>query len=282
MAETLQDIINKRLKQNPDAAALGAVPGQTEQIQQVMGAKTGKAPVQTSAPAASSLAEQQTVQQGQDQLGQIAQAGQIKAEQQQAQSAAQEQGFALDVQALNQKKDIFRQAAGRNMEQLAADHARSLESMDFAKQKSSAEQAGFLSRLANDKYIDALTTNATKARLDKDIDFRAKIQESAMNSEMVAMGNDYKFKALLDADERKFNEQLARMDISSAMKLLSSGLSQESQRQMYTGLGNMISTGTQAWAQHKPSPEPADTGVYAESSTGSSGNLGTGSVTDKY
>lgn len=248
MALTLADIIRKRLG---TAEAPAATPDATQQTAQVLGAKMGKQVSPPTGPAQTNIAEQQTAQVGQQQLQQIAGEGQLKSEQQTQQGLEQQQSFDIARQEMDQKRTALAQQARQQMGRLEQEHQQALGQLDVNRQKSAVEQAGFLSRLSNDKYITALQSAAEKQRLTNGAAIKQKLMQDAFSDELSMMKDNTAFQRVLDSDQRTFEKHLAEMDINSALAILNANLSASSQAMMAQGFGNVVSAGIEGWAKYK-------------------------------
>lgn len=267
MADTLQDVIRKRLTQQPTLAEYGAVPGQTQQLQSVLQAKAGKAVTPSTAPAPSAIAEQAALSLGEKQMKQVQQAGEMKAAQQELQAAEQEQSKGLQFQELEQKKQAFRQEAQRNLENIYAEAGRAEKELDLNKYKSSLEQAGFYERLRNDKYLTNLQMEGDKQRLNTELGFkRALLQDSLIDAQNL-MGDQMAHQVLFNQNARQFDEELAKMDLNTASAILASKISAANQQAIFGGIEMMVQGGAKAYSQYTPtsktSPQIAEKSSYS-------------------
>lgn len=237
------DAVQNRLKKTTPAQDLGL--GATEQVQNIQRASTGKAagPV---GPRASALGERQAAVQSQQALGQIAQQGRLQGLQQQQTAEAQEQAAGIASRQLEQKRQFVRDDANKKMEGLRADYSRALEEGDFARAQAAAEQASFLTRLGNEKYINELQMEGKRARLDNEVDFKKAFKEQQYADTMDLLEDNIEFKKLMAADDREFEEQLAQISAADALKILNARIEAGMKQQMYSGIGSMISGGLAA------------------------------------
>lgn len=245
MATTLADIIKRRL-----GTAEAPVPAAdaTQQQAQVLGAKAGKAAPVAEGVQQTNIGEQQQAQVNQQQLGQIAEEGRIKGAEQEQQGLEQKQSYALAGRELDQKRAQVQQSAQRNFSQIEKEHQMAGNSLDFEKQKALAEQAGFVARLNNEKYVTALQNVAERQRLDSAAAIKDKLVKDAFSDEMAATRNASSFSRILDEGEREWQQRLGEMDINTALQIMNTKLSEESQRMMWQGIGNIGGAAISNWA----------------------------------
>lgn len=259
MAKTLMEVVQQRLRQ-PEPGQTGLGAGQ--QVQQIQRAKTGKA-LQQVGPRASALGERQAAQLGQQALGQIAQQGQLQGLQQQQQAEEQAQAAQIQQSQLAEQREAFREQADKQLGTIEANFRRAQQEGDVREQLASAEQASRLARLDNDKYITQLQQEGARARLDDANEFRTQIQQSQYDNMLQWLDEDLDFRSLLAADQREFEEQLAKMDIQTAMNIMNAQIAAGAQRAMYSGMGSVASGAIRAGAEYLGSRDN-DTDDYAE------------------
>lgn len=241
--------------------------GQTQAIQRLATAKTGKA---VEGPRLSSQQEK------------LAQAQAIPAleEQQEREEMAfrglEEQSFEIKQQAEQNAARMTQQAlsVSQQMQQEAANLINNFQKdttqLELAKNKARIEQLGFNLRLSDQQYIDKLKAAGRKARLDNEIRFQEALTRTIFEDEMELFNNDLQFRSLLNANEREFEKELANIDIETALKLAATDAETQSSRMMWSGIAQMGAAGIEAWAGMDDAPEPTnedspwDTGFSVE------------------
>lgn len=271
-------VIQDRLSEKPDQGALGAGPqDQGAQIQKLLQAKKGKQ-VSGTGPRASSLAEQQAVTQTGQALGQIQQAGQIKGLQQQQQAEAQDQAADIQADRLQLARDRFKQESANKIENVLADFNRAKQEQNFKETAAAAEQAGILGRLSADKYVNELQLEGSRARLDDQLSFKEQMQKVIYDDMQDLYKDNLQFQTLMNADQREFNEEIAQMDIETAMRIVEQDIKAAQQTAMYSGISEMVSGGLSA--AYKVSSDSKGTSADTESSTSDSFAESTGTVSE--
>lgn len=233
----------------PALAPTAPPGGQTEVLRRAQQAATGKGETGLAAPVASELertavmAEQQKTQDAQQQA--LSTASQVK------RAATQLEKDTLDgldqlteqqasqVQQYRQKALSILDNLGRNKQQLS-----------FAKQKSAVEQAGFLTRLSNKKYVDELQMAGRRQRLDNAAAFKSAVLENTFKEQEDLLRSDLSFRRALGADQREFTKYIASMTLDTALALATGQLQTQSQAGMYSGLSTLASTATDAYAKN--------------------------------
>ena len=248
MAKTLMEAIQKRLKTTPGKQDLGL--GATQQVQDIQRAKTGKAVGGETGPRTSALGEKQQAQLSQQALGQVAGQGQLQGLQQQQQGEAQQQAFDIAGRQLQERRMGMKERADREISTLQADYNRAVEEGDFQRAQASAEQASFLARLSNDKYINELQMEGARRRLDDNISFKKAFQEAQYSDMQDFLEDDLAFKTLMDADQRDFKEMISQMSVEDAMNIMNAQMAAGQQKQKWEGISKIASGGIAAWEKY--------------------------------
>jgi hypothetical protein len=209
------------------------VGGYTNQLQQLIQAKTGKAPVATTGPRRTNLLEQQAAAMGRAEttqlLGeaQLAQAGQqqqMNIQQQQAQQQAQQM-----EQGVQEKKAALRAKA----DELYANVKTSYAEMDTSRKVAAFEQLGFMYSLSNDKYIDRLNTEATKRRLENKIQEELALKAAVFSEQLDLLKSNLQFKRMIDLQEDRMLQALNAMDIEMAIQIAAADTAAEARKANY-------------------------------------------------
>jgi hypothetical protein len=240
-------------------SALATPGGQTEQLRRAAVASTGKAETGLAAPVQSEL--ERTAVAAEAVKTQDAQAQATRTAEQVTRAATQLEKDTLDgldqlteqqasqVQQYRQKAVSILDSLNRNRQQLS-----------FAKQKSAVEQAGFLSRLSNKKYVDELHTAGKRQRLDEMSNFKNAVLESTFKDMEDLMQSDLAFRRAMGADAREFAKYMATMDLDTALAVATGQLQSQASAGQYSGLSAAVGAGTRAYQQGAFSSTPAPQG----------------------
>jgi hypothetical protein len=91
--------------------------------------------------------------------------------------------------------------------------------IDLTKDRAQAEQVGFMLRLSSEQYVERLKIEGSKARLNDRINFTEALQRAMFDEERKLLDENLRFKRLIGATERDFKEQVAEIDIESALAI---------------------------------------------------------------
>jgi hypothetical protein len=223
-------------------AGLGTALDQTSAIQQVSRASTGKLMGPETGPARSRqavLATTDTIQQAQQSLidkaqmqtiGQMQKMEAIQADEDFKNNLMTEEQLNTREKMLGIKKDILTEFTNK---------ARTL---DLSKDRARLEQLGFVSRLANDKYLNELQNQARIANLSDEATFQEELIRTTFAQEEGLFRSSMEFRALIQADAREFQEQLASIsrDFAEEMAAAENQRFRESIR--WAGISSLIAT----------------------------------------
>lgn len=267
MAETFLQQIQRNMGA-PAPQSLTAPLGAQADAAAVNRATAGKAGGQSSGPSrsnqqAAGLVDQ--VQQGSESIQRDAQIQQLTITQQ-AQAQAKQAAFQdklLSEQELNQREKFI-----TTQEQILGEYVKGARTLDLNKDKSRLEQLGFGMRLGSEKYITQLQQEAHKARLSDALRFDEELKRTIFADEEELFRNDLQFRALMNSRGRDLQEQLASIDIDTAIALAAADNKAVNQRSMWDGIGTAVSAGAGPLAgAFSPSTTP-EPGMVAESTTG--------------
>lgn len=208
------------IKQNREQLAGQQAPmtDQTQKIQTLMRAKSGKA-IGSGEAAASSLGEQSAVQQTQDQLGQLGQNLQI---QQKADETAQK---AQDQQTQQARSDITQATRFNTVQnqmkanQILNDLSQQKGELDLDKDRARLEQASFILAMGDKQYTDELQQIGQRRRLDNEADFNQEMQQLAFGNNLDLLKSKLASGDILAASDREFNKAMSKLSIEDAIKI---------------------------------------------------------------
>lgn len=191
---------------------------ETSKLQQLLRAKSGKAlDTGSSGLGASSLGEQAAVSQANQQLSQqILPQQALQSQQQQQQARGATQQFGLQSQQIAQGQQFDNQKNQLQIDSVLKDLERNKGQVDLAKDKSQLDQVAQTLRLQNQQYVDNLTREGSRARLDNDVGFKEAFQSAVFKDASGALKDKQAQAAILSANERDFNKQLNEMGMSTA------------------------------------------------------------------
>lgn len=266
----LLDMVKKNLGQPAQAPELGA----QEQLRTLAQASTGKASTGlSSTPKASNLGEQMAAQQTQvqsriqaiqqqDIAAQLGQAEQVQKQQQQMQQ-----------RQLSQQEIQMKTQAYQRLGSILDNFEQNKERLTLGQEKASVEQAGFLLRLSNDKYIDKLRIEGRKNRLNTQLAMKEALLQATMIEERALLENDLSFKRLMNAQRREFREELANIDLDRWMEMIEMDASAANAAMKAQALGGIVSTAAGAGSQYlaKNSSTTTTASVRSEETEGNDG-----------
>ncbi len=219
--------------------APGQITGQTEALQKISQAASGKAVPGTglgAGPARSAQAELAVVDQvkrGQQELAKQNQMDQI-AVAQQVRNLQQEEEFKnkqLSEDQLN-TRDKFLDLQQR----ILSEYTTGQRQLDLNKDKAKMEQLGFSMRLANESYINELQNQAARANLADELQFEEELYRTIFAEEEELFRDDLDFRALLAADDRQFRDEIAQIDINAALRIAEADNRAVSEKMGWEGL----------------------------------------------
>lgn len=239
MPQTLADIIRQQ-KQQLGATGPG---GNTQQVQQVLGAKTtGKAlGGASSAPATSTVGEQVAQQQGQEALTQ--QAGQVAMQEQgqQQQAANQATQVAEQKAGLAQKRQLGDLEARVKMGSILGDLRRERAQLGVAKDKVKIEQASQYLAMQDKKYLANLDRGAREMQLDNEQRFEEALTKDIFGANADLLKSKLGTDSLLKANDRQFEKQLAGMKWLDAAKIAREEMRSAMRKQKWQAASTMTS-----------------------------------------
>jgi len=242
--------IQQSLAQKAQPTPATGILGQTEQIEKLSRAASGKAVTGGVGPSRSRQAEKQVASQVMQ--GQRALQEQIQAEAigQAQQTKAFEEKAAFENKLLSQEKLDMQDRFIVKQQEILSSFIRSGREFDLKKDKARAEQLGFMMRLNTDYYLTDLEDEASRAMLHDQMSFEEELARTMFNEELALFNDDLDFRAMIAADEREFELDVANINIDFALRMGESSAYQASQQMMWTGIGTAIEGGIGAYAKY--------------------------------
>lgn len=264
------------IRQNNPALQQQGVTDESQKLQGLLRAKSGKA-VEGGGVASSNLGEQQAVTQANTQMqNQVAPQVAIANQGQQQQQQAQGQQETQQVQAVEQQRKFDTVENKMKTNQLMNDFQRNSGRVDLARDKSSLEQLGFQVRLQNKQYTDQLQREGNMRRLSDQNQFNQQLSQTILGDQQSLLEKQLGNKSVLDASDRDFKQAMAKMDVGAAYDMFKTEQAAAKQRAMWSGIGSVVTTGVGAYGA---SQKPAAGGVAAPAGGGEPvGDISTGSA----
>ena len=223
--------------------------GQTQAVQRLATAKTGKA---AEGPVLSSQQEKLAAAQGIAALGQ-----QVGAEQQQFRELEEQENLLKQraeqtaAKTTEQALNVSQQMQQR-VTKLLDSFQKDVGQLNLQRNKAKLEQLGFNLRLSNQQYVDKLKAHGRKARLDSQLSFAEAAAQAVFADEMELFQNDLSFRSLLKASDREFEKELANIDIQTALQIAAADRDAANQRLMWEGVGGLTQSGIDIYSAYKP------------------------------
>ena len=248
MATTLLESLQNKMKNQskPEQAS----PGQTQAVQRLQRAASGKA-VGSRGPAVSSLGEKMARTQADQAIGQIQQKGQLQEQQQLQQQADQTQAAEQQRAGIQQSREQAKQAAAQQMAELEQNLEQGRDKADFQEYAAYLEQMGFLARLSNDQYITQLQQQGKLNRLDNELSFKEALVEESLDFASDELIKSLDFKRAVDMDNDEFLRYLGTISIEQAMQVAQATANQQNIKGMYEGGQQIISAGFKAYDKYE-------------------------------
>lgn len=236
MASILENV-KRGLETAPASPQLGA----QEQVQQLTRATTGKAVGSGTTPALSQqgqaqAAQQTQAQQRQMQLQQQEVSGQLGAAERQI-----EKEKVLQKQKISQSEIALKERGYQKLSEILDNFAQNKDKLSLDKKKAQVEQAGFLLRLNNEKYITKLQIEGKKARLQNELQFKESLTLAIFAEERELLQSNLGFQSLINAEQREFRSKLEYMSLEQSMELADIKAAGKNAAAKYQAIGSIIS-----------------------------------------
>lgn len=267
--------IQQSLAQKAQPQQATGILGQTEAVEKISRAASGKALTSGVGPSRSRQTEKQVASQVEQ--GQRALQEQIQAEavgQAQQTRAIQEQAK-FENKLLSQQQLDMQDKFIVKQQEILSSFVRSGREIDLNKEKAKAEQLGFMMRLNTDYYLTDLNDEANRAMLQDDIEFQEELARTLFNEELDLFRDDLDFRSMINADEREFELDIANINIDFALKMAESSAEQANQQMMWQGFGTAVEGGLSAYAKYGKSGGGGESEIEA-TDTGYTGDINTG------
>lgn len=146
--------------------------------------------------------------------------------------------------------DIFSQFQQSNQE------------LELRKDNAQLEQLGFQAALANKSYLQEIDAIARQRGLENDLSFKKEYARLKSGEQMDSLIRQLGWKGIADADDRAFQEQLARMSVDQAISLANAQMAQSNKQAIASGIikGAGVAATTDWKSPSAPSSELENTG----------------------
>ena len=229
----------------------------TSQLSTLLRAKSGKA-VGGPATALSTQQEQASLAQATQAMQPVQQAATTQ------QMGQQQQARELEQRTIQEQSNIAQQRQANQLQskiqtdRLLQELEQGRGQIDANIYKASLEQIGQNLRLSNQQYIDNLQREGNRARLNDNLQFSEQMARSVLEDNKSLLEKQLGNKSILAASDREFSTKMAQMGVKNAWTLFRNDASTEQQRQLYTGIGGVISAGIGAYGTYQDRQERAE------------------------
>lgn len=227
--------------------------GQGQAVQKVMQAKQGKLPgVASTGPRASNLGEGAMVDQTKALAAQQQQQNQLQAQAIDQQQVEQQRQQSQQNAEIESKRQSMLTQAQINVDNILGQSQREGRQLTFEKDANTLEQLGFQLRLQDQQYIQKLQIEAGKQRLANATNFNIAMQKAVLGNNYDLLKDKLDMDALLSADQNRSNEELAKIDINTAVAIASANSKAAQIQQQWSGAGQLVTGGAKAASLYKP------------------------------
>lgn len=254
------------IRQNQDLLQKPAgVTGETQKLSTLLRSKQGKTGTDPEV-AQSNVGEQQAVASTNATMqNQVAPAMQLQAAQVGQAVRGAEQQKNIQTQEISQARRSEDLQNRIKTDELLRGAEQARGTLDFEKDKSTAEQIAFNLRLQNKDYTDSLQREGSKARLNDQLGFKEALTASAF-SDNEALARDANMQqAVLNDNTRSFEKKLAGMDIGKAWANMRAEIRGIKSQAMWSAIGGVTQAGIQGAGAYGSSQ---DSKAYSEATTG--------------
>ena len=215
--------------------------GYTNQLNQLIQAKTGKAPTEGTGPGKTNLAEQQATLMGQAEANRTSNQIQVAQQGFQQELTGMQQQASQQLQSISQSYNEKQQQMRQQADKLYAETSNQFASMDAQRKVNAFEQLGFLYSMSNDDYLFNLQKEGTKRRLDNELQFNEALQMSMYEDQVDLLKTDIKFKRMIDLQNDSAVREIANMDINTAVAVFSEQQQAGVTSRVYSGMAQATS-----------------------------------------
>jgi len=132
---------------------------------------------------------------------------------------------------------------------------------DLAAYEASLDQAQFVRRLSNEKYIQGLQQAGALSRLGDEAGFKEALINDVFGEELVTLQRFLGWKEIMAADDREFQERLGQIDLQAAIDLAETKAGAANTAAIASGASGVVSGGIQAYDASEKADEKQKKGV---------------------
>lgn len=235
--------IQQSLAQKAQPQQATGILGQTEAVERISRAASGRALTQDAGPSRSRQAEKAVASQVEKGQRALQEQVQMEAIGQAQQTKAMQDKAKLDSKILSSDRLDMQEKFLAKQKEIITGFINEGRKLDLNKDKAKAEQAGFMMRLNTDYYLTDLNDEANRALLQDEIEFKEELARTLFQEELDLFNDDLDFRAMINADEREFGLDVANINIDFALKLAESQAEAAGQRQTWQGFGTLVEAG---------------------------------------
>jgi hypothetical protein len=140
---------------------------------------------------------------------------------------------------------------GITMNNIFSDVKTSDKELAFREDAADLEQKATLLALQDRSYLDELQRIGQARRLDDSIAFSEELTQTMYDNDMLDFMNSINFRAGQDMKERNLKDQLAKLGNDQIIQMADLAAQAKNQEALYTGVGQVITTGLDIAAKKK-------------------------------
>lgn len=218
------------IQQNSGQIAATTVPqtGETQKVQSLLRARSGRAGGGGSEAGISNLGEQAAVATGNAQIQQMQPALQTAQEQQNTKQEAQAGQTAQSKAELDQSRKFSNLQTAMQANQILRDLERDRGSIDLQKDKGRLEQASFLLAMQNKQYVQQLQDVGRRRRLDDATTFQNEMEKQVLGDNLDLLKKQIGTQSVLQMNDTAFRKQMSQMSIEEAQKVAANEMAHQS------------------------------------------------------
>jgi|694.fasta_scaffold39126_2 hypothetical protein len=228
----------------------------TSQLSTLLRAKSGKA-VGAPATAISTQQEQAAVAQAGQAMQPIQQAATLQQAEQQQQARGIEQQVGQQQAQIAQSRQANQVKTQLQTQQLLQDLEQNKGKIDANRYQASMEQLGQNLRLNNQKYVDNLQREGSRARLNDDIQFREQMARSVLQDNKSLLEKQLGNRSILTASDREFSIAMARMGVQDAWQMFRNESNAQQSAAQWSAGASVVTTGLGAYGTYDEKQEKA-------------------------
>jgi len=237
------DILNKK-------QLVGGGQTATEQAGSFKQAIGGKETSAGGTPAASQVSENVATAQVSSQKKQLLQTAQTQQQKVAEQFTQQQQVTRLDENERAQRRSELLSQNQQKIQQIHQRLSQAGSTMDDNEKEANLEQLSFLHGQSDRKWADSVVNEGTKRRLDDSNQMKEALLYATFSDNIDQLNSDNDFKRMLNADDREFQQSLARISPEYAIESALKSFSQEQSQRAYQGMVEGVQKNTPAIAEY--------------------------------